>query len=592
MPPVCCRQEDYRPGRSPEFPKSVNDIAMLSINTLVFLVGILLLLGIASSKFAARLGMPVLVLFLGVGMLSGSEGLGRIAFEDYGLANSIGSVALAMILFDGGLRTSLDSVRASWRPALSLSTVGVFCTALLTGLAAAWILDLPLLHGMLLGSIVGSTDAAAVFSILRTSGLRLPARLTATLEVESGSNDPMAIFLTLGLIAVIMGTADSFAGIGLLFFLQFGVGTAAGLGVGYLAAWLINRINLDYPGLYPILALSLGLLSFGLAAVLGGSGFLAIYLAGIVLGNSTIVFRNGIFLFHDAGAWLGQMLLFIMLGLLSFPSRLIAVSLDGLLIAVVLIFLARPLAVVISVFPFRFSLREMAFLAWVGLKGAVPITLATFPLLAGMDGSELLFNVVFFVVLVSAITQGWSLPLVARWLRLGNTYQPVTPLTVEINALRHVDGEIVEYLVTPASKVAGQALRDIALPYDVVVTLVVRKDEVVIPRGSSTLEPGDHVFMTVRARFKPLLNCLFDSCPLVPPLAPGLQLDFRADCTIAKIHQFFSLPEPQEGGEQRIGALVGRDYQGPPPTIGPFMVSGGEHPDKVTLIYSGQSHET
>jgi potassium/hydrogen antiporter len=286
--------------------------------------------------------MPVLVLFLGVGMLFGSEGLGGIAFEDYALANSIGSVALAMILFDGGLRTSLDSVRSSWRPALSLSTIGVFLTSLLTGFAAAWILDLPLLHGMLLGSIVGSTDAAAVFSILRTSGLRLPARLTATLEVESGSNDPMAIFLTLGLIALIMGSADSVAGLGILFFLQFGVGGAVGLGIGYLAAWLINRINLDYPGLYPILALSLGLLSFGLAAVLGGSGFLAIYLAGIVLGNSTIVFRNGIFLFHDAGAWLGQMILFIMLGLLSFPSRLAAVSLDGLLLALVLIFAARP----------------------------------------------------------------------------------------------------------------------------------------------------------------------------------------------------------------------------------------------------------
>jgi potassium/hydrogen antiporter len=556
-----------------------------SINTIVFLVGILLLLGIASSKFAARIGMPVLVLFLGVGMLFGSEGLGGIAFEDYALANSIGSVALAMILFDGGLRTSLDSVRSSWRPALSLSTIGVFFTSLLTGFAAAWILDLPLLHGMLLGSIVGSTDAAAVFSILRTSGLRLPARLTATLEVESGSNDPMAIFLTLGLIALIMGSADSVAGIGILFFLQFGVGGAVGLGIGFLSAWLINRINLDYPGLYPILALSLGLLSFGLAAVLGGSGFLAIYLAGIVLGNSTIVFRNGIFLFHDAGAWLGQMILFIMLGLLSFPSRLAAVSLDGLLLALVLIFAARPVAVLISVFAFRFTLREMVFLAWVGLKGAVPITLATFPLLAGMPGSDLLFNVVFFVVLVSAITQGWSLPLVARWLRLGNTYEPVTPVTVEINALRHVDGEIVEYTVTPLSKVAGQALRDIALPYDVVVTLVVRKDEVIIPRGSSTLEPGDHVFMTVRARFKPLLTCLFDSCPLVPPLTPGLQLDFRSDCTIRNIHNFFSLPEPDDDGERPISAVAAQGELGSPATIGPFVVSVGENPDKVTLTY-------
>ncbi|BDD88769.1 potassium/proton antiporter [Desulfofustis limnaeus] len=558
---------------------------MLSINSIVFFVGILLLLGIASSKFSARIGMPVLVLFLGVGMLFGSEGLGGISFEDYRLANSIGSVALAMILFDGGLRTSLAAVRSSWKPALSLSTVGVFFTSLLTGFAASWILDLPLLHGMLLGSIVGSTDAAAVFSILRTSGLRLPERLTATLEVESGSNDPMAIFLTLGLIGLIMGTADSAAGIGLLFLLQFGVGSMVGLAVGLLAARVINRINLDYPGLYPILALSLGLLSFGLAAVLGGSGFLAIYLAGIALGNSSIVFRNGIFLFHDAGAWLGQMILFIMLGLLSFPSRLAAVSYDGLLIALVLIVVARPLAVLISIFPFRFRFKEIVFLGWVGLKGAVPITLATFPLLAGVQNSELIFNIVFFVVLVSAITQGWSLPLVARWLRLGRTSDPVTPLTVEINALRHVDGEIVEFVVTPSSKVAGLALRDIALPHDVVATLVVRKDQVIIPRGNTILEPGDHVFVAMRSRLKPLLTCLFDSCPVVPPLFPGFQLDFRADCTIKSVCQFFGLPEPEDSDEKSIGTLVTEGNRGIPTTIGPFVLSAGNDPDKVTLTY-------
>jgi potassium/hydrogen antiporter len=562
---------------------------MFSINTLVFFTGILLLLGIASSKFSARIGMPVLVLFLGVGMLAGSEGVGGIAFEDYRLANSIGSVALALILFDGGLRTSLKSVRSAWGPALSLSTAGVLLTSLLTGIAAAWVLDMPLLHGLLLGSIVGSTDAAAVFSILRTSGLKLPERLTATLEVESGSNDPMAIFLTVGLIGVIMGTADSVAGIALLFALQFGVGAGVGIGIGYLAAWLVNRINLDYPGLYPVLALSLGLLSFGLAAVLGGSGFLAIYLSGIVLGNSSLVFRNGIFLFHDAGAWLGQIVLFIMLGLLSFPSRLIGVSVDGLLIAFMLIFVARPLAVVLSIFPFRFRLREIVFLGWVGLKGAVPITLATFPLLAGLEGSNLLFNVVFFVVLVSAVTQGWSLPLVARWLGLGTRSDPISPLTVEINALRHVDGEIVEYVVTPTSKVAGKALRDLALPYDVVATLVVRGDEVIIPRGSSSLKPGDHVFIAMRTRFKPLLTCLFDSCPVAAPMSAGLQLDFRADCTVAQVHHFFGISEPVSAGEQSIGSLLSHGGQTGNLRLGPFSVSAGKKPDQVTLTYTGKA---
>ncbi len=559
------------------------------MNTILFFTGILLLLGIASSKFSARIGMPVLVLFLVVGMLAGSEGLGGIDFENYSLANSIGSIALALILFDGGLRTSMSAVRSAWRPALSLSTVGVLLTAALTGLAAAWVLGVPLLHGMLLGSIVGSTDAAAVFSVLRTSGLKLPPRLTATLEVESGSNDPMAIFLTVGLIEIIMGTADTTAGVVMLFVLQFGVGTMIGVGVGYFAAWLVNRINLDYPGLYPILALALGFLSYGLAAVLGGSGFLAVYLTGIVLGNSRLVFKNGIFLFHDAGAWLGQIMLFIMLGLLSFPSRLLSVALEGLVVALVLIFLARPIAVMLSAFPFRFSLREYTFLSWVGLKGAVPITLATFPLLAGVEQSELLFNVVFFVVLVSAISQGWSLPLVARWLGLGQRSDIKAPLTVEINALRHVDGEIVEYVVGPHSRAAGLALRDMALPYEVLVTLIVRNDEIMIPRGRSVLLPGDHVFITMRSRCKPLINCFFDSCAVDPQLSAGLKLDFRADSTVEQLYRFFGISEPPVLGGRPIGSLIDPERKGSL-RVGRFIVSPGEKQGLVSLVYDPQSH--
>ena len=246
----------------------------------------------------------------------------------------------------------MASVQRVWKPALALSTVGVLVTSLLTGLAEAWVLKLPILQGLLLGSIVGSTDAAAVFSVLRTSGLKLPERLTATVEVKSGSNDPMAIFLTLGLIGVITGSTDSAQQLALLFVSQFGVGSLVGIAVGCLAVRAVNRINLDYPGLYPLLALAFGLMTFGLAAVLGGSGFLAVYIAGIVLGSSSIVFRRGIFAFHDAVAWLGQIVLFVMLGLLCF-------------------------------------------LSWVGLKGAVPITLATFPLMAGVPQSRLTFNAVF-----------------------------------------------------------------------------------------------------------------------------------------------------------------------------------------------------
>ncbi len=554
---------------------------MDSTNAGMLLTGVLLLIGIASSKFSARLGMPVLVLFLGVGMLAGSEGIGRIAFEDYGFANSIGSVALALILFDGGLRTSLDSVRSAWRPALSLSTVGVLLTSALTGVAAAVVLDVPLLHGMLLGSIVGSTDAAAVFSVLRTSGITLPERLTATLEVESGSNDPMAIFLTLGLIGVITGTADSAGALVLLFVLQFGVGALAGVGVGRVAAWAVNRVNLDHPGLYPILAMAFGLLAFGLAAVLGGSGFLAVYLAGIVLGNSAIVFRRGIFFFHDAAAWLGQIVLFVMLGLLSFPSRLLDVAGEGLLIALALTLVARPLAVLISALPFGFRPRELTFLSWVGLKGAVPITLATFPLMAGVPNSDLIFNAVFFVVLVSAVTQGWSLPVVARWLRLGRPSDPEPPLSVEINALRHVDGEIVDYTVAPSARVAGQVLRDLALPDGAAVTLVVRGGEVIMPRGATALRPGDHVFVAMKTRLKPLMDRLFDPAAETPALEPGLTLAFHADSAVGQLHRFFGIPGPT-WSEARVGALLDAG-DGRRARLGPFSVTPADEPDFVTL---------
>ena len=557
------------------------------INLAMLLAGVLLLLGIASSKFSARLGVPVLVLFLSVGMLAGSEGLGRIPFENYSLANSIGSVALALILFDGGLRTSITSVQKVWKPALVLSTFGVLLTSVITGLAAAWVLKLPLLQGLLVGSIVGSTDAAAVFSVLRSSGLKLPERLTSTLEVESGSNDPMAIFLTLGLIGVITGTADSPQALLLLFVGQFGVGTLAGLLTGRLATWSINRINLDYPGLYPLLALAFGLVAFGLAAVLGGSGFLAVYIAGIVLGSSSIVFRRGIFSFHDATAWLAQIVLFVMLGLLSFPSRLLAVAWEGLLIALVLILVARPLAVWASALPFQFRRREITFLSWVGLKGAVPITLATFPLLAGVPKSGQIFNAVFFVVLLSALTQGWSLPLVARWLQIGRPADPTPALSVEINALRQVDGEILDYTVKARTHVAGQRLRDLALPDGVVVSLILRGREVVMPRGTTLLMPGDHVFVAMRIKLEPLLNRLFEPDPEPPELPLDLPLSFNSATTVEQLYGFYGLPLPLElagpAAAESLSSLLAQSTSRGGRSIGPLHIKAGADSEHITV---------
>lgn len=575
-----------RPART--VSRAAPRLRMPDLDTGVLLAGVLLLLGIASSKFSARIGMPVLVLFLGVGMLAGSDGPGGIAFADYGAANSIGSVALALILFDGGLRTSRQAVRMAWRPALSLATVGVVITSVLTGCVAAWVLGVPVLHGLLLGGIVGSTDAAAVFSVLRTSGILLPDRLAATLEVESGSNDPMAIFLTLGLVALITGTAGSPGALALLFVLQFGVGAAAGVAVGVGAAWSVNRVGLSYPGLYPVLVLAFGLLAFGLAAALGGSGFLAVYLAGIVLGNSRIVFERGILAFHDAAAWLAQIVLFVMLGLLSFPGRLLAVIPEGVAITLVLIAVARPLAVFASMLPFRFRLRESVFLSWVGLKGAVPITLATFPLMAGVEGSEVLFDVVFFVVLVSAVAQGSTLPVVARWLGLGRPADPQPPLSVEINALRQVDGEIVDYTVAPSARVAGQSLRDLALPDGVAVTLVVRGAAVIMPRGATALRPGDHVFVAMRTHLKPLIDRLFDPGAETPPLPEGLALAFHADSTVGQLHRFFGIPGPTWSTE-RVGDLLRNADGAGAARLGPFQITPGDEPDYVTLTDAGLS---
>lgn len=549
----------------------------------VLLAGLLLLLGISSSKLSARVGLPVLVVFLAIGMLAGSEGVGGIPFEDYRLANHIGSLALALILFDGGLRTSAGAIRLCWRPAVVISTLGVVVTAILTGVVATLVLGVPPLHGILLGGIVGSTDAAAVFAVFRSSGLRLPERLAATLELESGSNDPMAVFVTLGLIGMITGETATASGLLLLFLAQFGVGTVVGLLVGRAAVRMVNGINLEARGLYPLLVVAFGLLAFGAATALGGSGFLAVYLAGIVLGNSPLVFRRGICLFHDAIAWLSQIVLFVMLGLLSFPSRLAAAGLSGLVIAVALIFVARPFAVGVLLLPFRFSLRESILLSWGGLKGAVPITLATFPLLAGVSGADLLFDVVFFVVIVSALVQGWSLPVVARKLGLGMPAKRVPPVRVEVHALRHLDGDIVDYTVGRTARIAGCALQDLALPDGVAVTLVVRGEEVIVPRGSTSLVPGDHVFVALRNRLKAAVDRLFAEADEPIAIEPGLEMSFDSKKTVGQICRFLDAPWPARA-EDPVGRLAGA-------VVGSFRVLPRGEDGMVTVVHEPQRSE-
>lgn len=551
----------------------------------LFVVGLLLLLGVLSSKLSTRIGLPVLVLFLGLGMLAGSDGPGSIDFDNYALANQLGTVALCIILFDGGMRTRLSSLKEGAKPALMLSTVGVVLTAAATGAIAVWLLDLSWVQGLLLGALVSSTDAAAVFSLLRTSGVTLSPRLSSAIEVESGSNDPMAIFLTVALLDIALrGSAD--IGQFVWFFItQFGVGTLAGLGAGWVFTQLINRANLTHGGLYPILALAAGFLSFGVAALLEGSGFLAVYLTGIVMGQQVNVFRRGILNVLDASAWMSQIGLFVMLGLLSFPSQLPPLIGPGLLMAFVLMVVARPVAVFLSLSPFSFTWKEIVLVSAAGLKGAVPITLATFPLLAGLAQSDVLFNMVFFVVLVSAAVQGSLLPWLADTLKLSQETPTEPPVRIEIHSLRNVDGEVVEYVVPIAARITGQYLRNLALPDGVVMTLVVRGSEVIMPRGSTRLMAGDHVFVAMRLGLEPLISRLFDAEAAIRPLPKSVTLSFSRTVSVGQLHRFFGVPGPTWSTET-LNELLTR-AEGGKVKLGPFTVEACRDgdPDYVTIVY-------
>jgi len=391
-----------------------------TLEPLLLAAAILLLLSVVLSRVSDRLGMPALLIFLGIGMLAGSDGPGGIYFDDARLAQGLGVVALVFILFSGGLDTDWPKVRRVLGPGIALATVGVVVTAGLMGLFAVLVLGFSPLLGLLLGAIVSSTDAAAVFSVLRSRGTKLNERLRALLEFESGSNDPMAVLLTVGLIELTLHQASASALIWLLV-KQVGLGLLLGYGLGQSAVWILNRLRLHYRGLRFVLSFALVLLTYSLTAVLGGSGFLAVYLAGLVVGNRRVWGKDELASFHDGLAWLMQVAMFLTLGLLVFPSQLPAVALEGFLAAMFLMFLARPVSVALSLWWFRLPWNELLLVGWVGLRGAVPIVLATFPLLARVEGSNELFNLVFFTVLLSVTLQGPTLGWVARQLKAQDT---------------------------------------------------------------------------------------------------------------------------------------------------------------------------
>ena len=389
----------------------------------LLVMGILLGVSAIASRTSGRLGIPFVLLFLLVGVLAGSEGIGRIPFEDYRLTFRVGTVALVLILFDGGLNTAMSSIRRALAPAAVLATVGVAGAAVVMSLGAR-ALGIPWPAALLLGAIVSSTDAAAVFSMLRGSGIRIRPRLGDLLEIESGVNDPMAVILTLAVTNALAhgeGASVAVAGEAIV---QLGVGIDAGLAIGYGGRWLLGRVRLAASGLYPVLTIAVALLAFGAPTLLRGSGFLAVYAAAIVLGSGDVPYLAGLRRVHDSIAWFSQVSMFLLLGLLAFPSRVAAVAGPGLALGLFLALVARPLVVTLLLLPFRFPAREVTFVAWVGLRGAVPVMLATFPVLAGVEGASRVFDLVFFVVVVSAVVQGTTLRPLARWLGI---QAPVTP---------------------------------------------------------------------------------------------------------------------------------------------------------------------
>jgi cell volume regulation protein A len=513
---------------------------------LIFAVGAVLVISVLASRVSDRLGAPLLLVFLVFGMLLGEEGPGGIVFNNIDTAFVFASLALAVILFDGGLRTPRESFRLGLQPAMVLATVGVVLTATVTGAAAIYLFDVSLVEGLLIGAIVGSTDAAAVFYLLHAHGLQINERLQATLEIESGSNDPMAVFLTLAMIELLLAPGENSVGSMLLWFLwQIGAGGVIGVCAGVGLAALVNRVTLT-ESLYPVLVLAAGLAIFGLAGTIDSSGFLAAYVGGVVAGNRMRRARHEVRRFHDGMAWLSQVGLFLMLGLLVTPSELIPLALPAFGLAAVLILIARPLAVGICLLPFRFDPREQAFIAWVGLRGAVPIVLGLYPLLAGTIDSRTAFNVAFFVVLISLLIQGWSVAVAARWLGLQLPSRGVGRRLMELDAPGLEGSELVVYRVLAGAPAVGTEVRNLPLPADVRLIALVREERPLSFPETETLDAGDHVYLLSHPRQIPDLEHLFGAETGTGPGKEGFYglFTLRGDANLGEVIALYEV-EPQ-----------------------------------------------
>lgn len=467
----------------------------LSVEEILLIGALLLLASILASKTSGRLGVPSLLLFMGVGMIAGSDGLHIIDIDlkDAGIAQFLGIVALAFILFSGGMDTRMESVRPVMLRGLSLSTVGVLITAAIVGLSVPYFTVLNWREGLLLGAIISSTDAAAVFTIFRSKGMGLKGNLRQTLELESGSNDPMAYFLTTAMLALIAAPTSSPWNMIPMFFLQMGIGAVMGWAMGLLTTQTINRIKLDFEGLYPVLLVAMVLLTFAATDALGGNGFLAVYIAGIVLGNDDFIHKKSLVRFYDGQAWMMQIVMFLTLGLLVNPSDIFPVMGVGIGVALVLIFVARPIAVFISLLPFRIQFNRKVMLSWVGLRGAVPIIFATYPLVAGLEQAPLIFNIVFFTVIMSVVLQGTTLPIVARWLNLERPESSRPPSLYDLEISDELRGDLQRLYVPAGSAGVGKSMIGLHFPLGVLATRIERKGIHIFPSGSTRIEDEDRL---------------------------------------------------------------------------------------------------
>jgi cell volume regulation protein A len=478
--------------------------------TAVFFMVVALLLAASAlvSHATQRLRVPAGLIFLAIGMIAGSEGLVGIAFDDYQFAFRIGSAALALILFDGGLNTPIDTLRRSLAPAGLLATIGVVGTMLIVAFVANR-LGLPWSASFLLGAIVSSTDAAAVFAVLRSNGIQLKHRVGGTLEVESGINDPVAVILTTLLTRQLLGERVSVWLATLNVLREIVIGAAIGVAIGGGARWLLKRTRLPASGLYSVMTLATALLAFSLPTLLHGSGFLGVYVAALALGAGRVPYGTALRRIHDSLAWLGQVVMFLVLGMLVYPSQLVEAAWIGTIVGLALTFVARPVMVALCLMPLRFPRNDVLYVGWVGLRGAVPIILATFPVLAGAPGAARLFNIVFFIVVLNAFLPGTTVPWLTRRLELESQEPPPPDAVLTIESFERLDGELLSYYVDEALPVAGMMLHELPFPDGAAVTMIVRGRELIAPKGDTRLEVGDHAYVLTKPDGVGMVHLLF-----------------------------------------------------------------------------------